>query len=58
MSPMEPALPTTRERECPRCGSASIEPVGRTSAHGGQVYIEHCCDTCGTLFLFIRKPNG
>jgi hypothetical protein len=54
----EPALPTTRERECPRCGSASIEPVGRISAHEGQVYVEHRCETCGIVFLFVRKPIG
>jgi hypothetical protein len=53
--PREPELPETRERRCPACQSEAIAPVGRVSAAGGMIHVEHRCEACAIGFVFVRK---
>jgi hypothetical protein len=50
------ALPETGARRCPDCKTDQLTPVGRVAAGGGTIKEEVRCETCETVFVFV-KPS-
>ena len=49
------ALPETGARRCPDCKSEQLAPVGRVTAGGGTIKEEVRCETCETVFVFVKQ---
>ena len=49
-----PALPETGARRCPECKSEQLAPVGRVTAGGGAIKEEVRCESCETVFVFVK----
>ena len=47
-------LPETGARRCPDCKTEQLTPVGRVTAGGGTIKEEVRCETCETVFVFVR----
>jgi hypothetical protein len=45
----------TRERRCPFCRSHSVQPHVRIVAIDGLLKLDHRCDACGGVFVFVRQ---
>ena len=56
MAPPEPEPPETDVRRCPTCQGERITNVGPVFAYGEIIKVRYRCETCGTLFWFVRTP--
>jgi len=53
-----PLLLESRQRRCPHCGSEALRLGGDVRAVGGLVKSELACETCGRMFVFVRRVIG
>ena len=48
----------SRQRRCPYCESEAVRLEGDVRGVGGMVKTELACETCGRMFVFVRRVVG
>lgn len=54
----DPLPVESRQRRCPYCESEAVKLGGDVRAVGGLVKTELTCETCGRMFVFVRRVVG
>ena len=54
----DPLPVESRQRRCPYCESEAVTLGGDVRAVGGLVKTELACETCGRMFVFVRRVVG